>query len=302
MGVLNPLANSFGCFVEMPERALSWADFTNYNLVFFQRPALPNHLDIIKACKRFNVPVVIDYDDDLLDVPRYNRAGSYLDQSENIKECLRLADAVIVSTKGLKERWKDYCEAKVVHNAFNDFYQKIEKPERQSGPVFWRGTMNTSAGEIYRFQDQWREYNKANDVAYLSEYLPGFTMDVDSSKVSHFKAVDIDRYFQTIKAISPQVFIKPLADTPFNRCKSNITWIEATYAGAVCVASDLPEFNVPGCIVAPQEFFFDKVKATQNDHSFMYKHYQQSVQEIKKNWLLSKINKRRAKVLEEVMR
>src|ERR1035437_9869971 len=50
--------------------------------------------------------------------------------------------------------------------------------------------------------------------------------------------------------------IVPLVDSEFNRAKSNIAWLEGTYAGAAVVARSLPEFGVPGCIhyEDPKEF------------------------------------------------
>jgi hypothetical protein len=41
----------------------------------------------------------------------------------------------------------------------------------------------------------------------------------------------------------------PLVDNEFNRAKSNIAWLEGTWAGAKTIASDLPEFNKPGVTV-----------------------------------------------------
>jgi hypothetical protein len=42
------------------------------------------------------------------------------------------------------------------------------------------------------------------------------------------------------------VHIVPLRDNAFNRCRSNLAWIEATCAGAVVIAPDWEEWRRPG--------------------------------------------------------
>jgi hypothetical protein len=49
-----------------------------------------------------------------------------------------------------------------------------------------------------------------------------------------------------LRGTSPDYIVVPLVNDAFNRCKSNIAWIEATNAGAVTIApSYLPEFRGP---------------------------------------------------------
>jgi hypothetical protein len=54
----------------------------------------------------------------------------------------------------------------------------------------------------------------------------------------------IMEYFKYIHQENPQLFIFPLCDTKFNRGKSNISWLEATYVGSAFAGTKvLPEFN-----------------------------------------------------------
>ena len=46
--------------------------------------------------------------------------------------------------------------------------------------------------------------------------------------------------------MAPSCLHVPLHDNPFNRAKSNIAWIEGSYAGAVCVVPAW--WNVPGAL------------------------------------------------------
>ena len=54
---------------------------------------------------------------------------------------------------------------------------------------------------------------------------------------------EVPRYFQNLRRLKPTYCFVPLYDDVFNRCKSGIAWLEGTYAGAVCLASALPEFQ-----------------------------------------------------------
>jgi hypothetical protein len=101
-------------------------------------------------------------------------------------------------------------------------------------------------------------------------------------------------YFKFFSELNPNIFIYTLKDTPFNRAKSNISWIEATYAGASVIAPEfLPEFaNMPGVITYNElmDSVFENVKdlnkglAITNDLSWKY---------ISQNLLLSQVNNQR---------
>jgi hypothetical protein len=108
-------------------------------------------------------------------------------------------------------------------------------------------------------------------------------------------------YFKFFNELNPNIFIYTLKDTQFNRAKSNISWIEATYAGAAVIApSFLPEFaNMPGVIAYNElmDSVFENVKdyykglAITNDLSWKY---------IKENLLLSQVNNKRYQSLLEL--
>jgi hypothetical protein len=56
-------------------------------------------------------------------------------------------------------------------------------------------------------------------------------------------------YLKFFKNLNPNIFIYTLQDNPFNAAKSNISWIEATYAGAAFIGPEfLPEFVQSGII------------------------------------------------------
>ena len=54
--------------------------------------------------------------------------------------------------------------------------------------------------------------------------------------------------------ISPKYSVFPLVDTPFNRAKSNIAYLEAIMCGAIIVAPDWQEWRHPGVINYTDDF------------------------------------------------
>jgi hypothetical protein len=90
----------------------------------------------------------------------------------------------------------------------------------------------------------------------------------------------------------------PLADSIFNRCKSNIAWIEGSFAGAVCLVPDWEEWQMPGTVrySNPAEYG-EKMKLLLNNN-FNYRKYNDlSWEYIMDNLTLSRVNGQRIEIL-----
>jgi hypothetical protein len=101
--------------------------------------------------------------------------------------------------------------------------------------------------------------------------------------------------------LKPNYLVVPLENTIFNRCKSGIAWFEATRAGAVCLATLLPEFDKKGVVSFRQPFELESLLAAVDENSEDFSgFYLESVANIQENYLLSKINHKRAGALEKM--
>lgn len=59
---------------------------------------------------------------------------------------------------------------------------------------------------------------------------------------------DHETFLQALAARGWALGIAPLADTPFNRCKTAVKWLEYTACGVPVLASDMPVYaGLPGC-------------------------------------------------------
>ncbi len=96
------------------------------------------------------------------------------------------------------------------------------------------------------------------------------------------------QFFRYMIKENPCVGFFPLRDTPFNRCKSNISWMEYTYAGAATYGNtELPEFG--------SEFVLPIAGLLQHDHATHLEYNRTSWQYICDSLLLSDINKIRVR-------
>ena len=286
-----------------------------FDVLVVQRPSSTRDYHAMLLAKQYNVRVLADYDDLLFQVPNVNIAAQHFGKDEvqeTILNCYKLADHVVVSTDPLA----DYMEQtfgkrpQVINNAHNDivmpiFQPAMNEPKNGISTVLWRGS-NTHLGDLMKYREAFQDFanidfhfwGAAPDLAIGRDY--GGYMDT-----WHYKAWNpgLPEYFKNLKALKPNFMVVPLEDNPFNRCKSNIGWLEATYGGAVCLASWLPEFHKDGvCLykfASELEDLFGQIETTAVDFSSFYL---ASVEEIQKNYLLTKVNAQRAEALNIIWR
>lgn len=285
-----------------------------YDVLICQRPSSQRDYQAMLLAKQYNVRVLADYDDLLFQVPNVNIAAAHFGKDEvqeTILNCYKLSDHVVVSTDPLADYMNQAFgkRPQVINNAHNDivmpvFQPEMNEPKNGISTVLWRGS-NTHLGDLMKYRDAFQDFanidfhfwGAAPDLAIGKDY--GGHMDTWNYKPWHPGMPD---YFKKGKMLQPNFVVVPLQDDPFNRCKSNIGWLEATYFGAVCLASNLPEFDKSGCytFVVPTELEVNFDLINNSDSNELDFFYQLSVEEIKKNYLLSRVNQQRAEALKTI--
>lgn len=238
--------------VEAPDQ-LQWVNAAGCSLLFLQRPFDHKHVGVMQMMKAQKTPIVLDFDDDIWDIPKGNPAFlQYKDAwKENARKCIVDASAIIVSTEPLAERIRSFNPKGKVHvikNAIPDHYEWRSGP--QSKTVWWRG------GDFHRHDlkrvipelikvinnnPDWHWYFGGSNPFEVTEEL---THD----NWSAHPTITLPEYHERLQTIAPAIIINPLQDHPFNYCKSNIGWIEAAMAGAALLAPDFPQFREPGVV------------------------------------------------------
>lgn len=287
-----------------------WDVVIGYDIVFLQRPATTFALNLAKTALKIGIPVVIDFDDDLSGVPSYNPTSNYynsqaaktiLNQIYNLKSSLTNKIAFTVSTPYLKERLVSYgaSNVHVVPNALNVDIMGIPIYARNTTSVFdvsWRGS-HTHDRDLY----QWSNIiNTSFDKVEYIGFEPIFIRNTDGFVPP---AHVFEFYSQTLKERSRKFFFVVLEDIPFNRSKSNIAWIEATWAGSVVLAPDWEEWNKPGVITydSQQDFVSKAYQMLTMDETKREQLWTASRNYIMENLKLTEINKKRIIAFESVM-
>lgn len=285
---------------------LDWPDYISYDVAVFQRPFIRQHLSTITMLKLMGLKVIIDYDDDVLNVPMHNQFyPNYESNKENIKQIAKLADEIWVSTNGLKETFLEFNKnIKVVPNAHNDYLFPIKNKvpfNDKAIKVAYRGG-TTHEIDVYSQLNDWIEMinkNKKTEFYFMGSRFPYLESQCGDNYIIIPGSHILD-YFKNIHKLNPNVFIYTLEDSKFNRGKSNISWIEATYSGAAVIAPEfLPEFIRPGIsnFTGSLKETFDKIKKDKsvlkimNDLSWDY---------IQAKLLLSYVNQKRYNSIVEV--
>jgi hypothetical protein len=134
-------------------------------------------------------------------------------------------------------------------------------------------------------------------------YKPFFLDQIPENQRGFTPPLDIFKYFEYLKLVNPTIAFVTLSDSLFNRCKSNIAWIEATYAGAVTVCPDWDVWELPGVLHYQDIHSFEwglNSAMSFSDQQFQ-EAYALSLSFMLDTLRLSKINQLRSQLLHEVL-
>ena len=254
----------FEFFHPVKDEGYSWSRFYTYDAIYMQRPYRPADLVVLETCEDAGIPLWVDYDDNLFELPFGNRAtATYANQAvqKNLSILIEKATVVTTTTEALKRKLKEHRkgEVEVIPNAWDNvtWPKKQPVPQTFNKSILWRGGASHAA-DLDAFLPQMIQIaDKYPDVRWL------FWGHHDWKVEREFQ----NRNVKFIEANNPPGYIRnlnnagkfggfgviPLVDCEFNRCKSNISWMEFTYANQIAIAPSFPEFMRPGAHNYSQE-------------------------------------------------
>lgn len=283
-----------------------WADYTGYDMVIFQRPFIEPHLRMISMMKLIGLKIIIDYDDDILNIPMHNPYYiNYNNNKGNIESIIKMADEIWVSTPDLKKTVVELNKnVTVIPNAHNDYILPVNNKKEfntATKKVAYRGG-TTHEMDVYSRIDEWSSIvnkNKKTMFYFIGARFPYLESKCDDNYIIVPGSHILD-YFRNIGSLNPNIFIYTLEDTQFNRAKSNISWIEATYAGAAVLAPEyLSEFIRPG-VISFNDSMEDIFNAVKKNYKLLKEMNEESWDYIQHKLLLSTVNEKRYQSIVEV--
>lgn len=216
----------------------------------------------------------------------------YSGNKDTIIECMSLADELWVSTVELRLEFAGYNRnIFVIPNAHNDYLFPIGHKKSFNSDnkiVAYRGGVTHRIDIFDCINELTHTINDNKDYEFRFIGSPNHeleSMTGDNHTVTN--RVPMLFYLNYLYETNPAVMICPLQETKFNRCKSNISFLEATFAGAAFIGKrKLPEFDQESILNIDRldmfkEYINPKRLKKCNDDSWKY---------ICDNLLLSKIN------------
>lgn len=292
------------------QEAFNYIDVLFINNPVPARPGDPTFLRMAQDAKARGIKVWFDYDDYFLDVHPYSPSFSHFNIPEvrnMIKAIMNEADIVTTATEFLKDTYESTLremygnapEMRVVPNAWNDFMLDLaeETTPGKKYRVAWRGS-SFHTDDIYSVHEA------------LNAYMDDFRFTIYGGNRHpflnpnhlHVGWMPLQQYFTQFCNAKLDFLLTPLLETNFNRAKSNIAWIEATIAGAVCVAPVyLPEFEQPGVIHYAGEKGFTNVLKGIKEHKYDKRALLQQSREALEDFRLSRINDLRFEIAEKLV-
>lgn len=202
----------------------------------------------LRTIFRSKVPIIYDTDDSFLDTPVYHPL--YLDLKKRfpyIKWTLNEADVISVSTESLRQVLRKHT-IRPIHVQPNlvdwDLFQTCPRPQHDTFNFLIAGTPTHSRdwsiieeplAKILKL------YSNRTKVFFFGEPPKRF---LGHSSVHHISFdTNYFNYAATLKKLDVHAALVPLEDTQFNRCKSNIKWLEYSAAGIVGAYSDVTPYR-----------------------------------------------------------
>lgn len=284
-------------------------DVAHMDLMFVQRPYGRDHLNLIDLAHNMSVPVWVDYDDYLLGVPDSNPAAAEFNNDQtraNIREVCQKADVISVSTQALAHlilpHVKRSTEVHIIPNALNDYLLTEEPTFKKHNVAFWRGTESHREDfQLYLPQMIPVMHDNPKYLFHFMGYKPWMLPKRENVVVSG--GMEIMNYHRMGKQIFPNVCYSLLSDSEFNRAKSNIAWLEATYFGSPFLGPDLPEWKKPGVSTytpGGMDFGLELQKMIQLPADEKIDRVATSWKYVRENLLLSKVNFLRRKLIHKI--
>lgn len=260
-GVLNYLNSPDVSVINInsPFQTYGWEQLAGFDTFIYQRPSHEPHLALIELAKDMGLRVILDYDDDLFNVPFHNNASITLkEQKSNIKKAIHLADEVWVTTPAIKYVYKPYNRnIHIIPNAHNDFVFKLENKMPFNKGSVRKGFTEPAKVVAYRggASHEADVYQNINDIVNMINENENWIFRFQGSRFKHIEdrcgnnmqftdPTSLMQFFKDYRELNANIAFFPLLTNVFNCGKSNISLMEATYAGSVFMGNKtLPEFN-----------------------------------------------------------
>lgn len=241
------------------------------DIVVFHRPDDPKKLELARLLKKQGKKIVLDNDDTYKDGDNGGiKLNTYFNQ-ERVRRGLRTinqtmdafaieADLITVSTQFLADEYKKLNKNVVVlPNCVDPFY--FDEPQRNEGEKVRIGITGSigMSSDIDVLNPIFKHYENDPRVQLVFFSLPADPKNnpmmanayeneynfLDSMNVEWHATVNMDKYYDTLNSLKLDIMVIPRTDNYFNRCKSNLKFLESSMFEIPCIAQGFEDGNSP---------------------------------------------------------
>ena len=216
--------------------------------------------------------ILYETDDDLLNIqPRNPAYAAFLSRQSCIRELLMRASGIVVSTEALAHKFKQYNYEKDIHVFANSIDLSVWKPvlrtqEKDTVRIIYAGTKShiedlaLIEGVLIRLNEK---YGSSVKFVLRGCITPSLR------DIADFQLTELG--YRDYAAVMSKEFsecdiaLSPLVDNEFNRCKSNIKFLEYSICRLPGVYSDVLPYSSTvidgrnGFLAGTEEEWFDKL-------------------------------------------
>lgn len=258
---------SLNTFQESPENKSKAAQASD--IVVFHRPDDPRKLKLARLLKEQGKKIVMDNDDTYKDIGGI-KLNTYFN-AERVKrglesvnkimdEFAQEADLITVSTEFLAEEYRKLNKNVVVlPNYIDPFY--FDEPLRNDTDIVRIGITGSigMSSDLDVLNPIFKHYEHDKRVKLVFFSLPANPLEnpfvanayeheynfLDSMEVEWHATVNMDKYYDKLNSLKLDIMLIPRSDTYFNRCKSNLKFIESSMFEIPIIAQGFDDGKSP---------------------------------------------------------
>jgi glycosyltransferase involved in cell wall biosynthesis len=189
--------------------------------------------------------IVVDVDDSIWANPICPKEDSkrYFDRAVVTTQMIKLADYVTVSTSELKRQLKSFNKNfEILPNLIDvSEWKELKSHNNKVIKIGWiySPTHARDVKVIKGVLEQLKkEYGKKIEIIIF-----GTTIDLLDCPFTKVNSVKYDQYPRKLQSLKLDISVAPLEFNGWNRCKSNVKYLESTMAGAAVIATDIEPYK-----------------------------------------------------------
>lgn len=273
------------------------------DVCFLHRPFSGYGYKVIEQAKTHRVPLWVDHDDDILAIPTNSPHYQMVELDKKfgtVELSYKEADILTCSSEimhaELKAKYKRY-DAVLIPTGLDDRLLQFKRPFTKNNKIAWRGSPS-HLSDLISYKDE------INEIVgqYPEREWHFFGIDprqigIEPKRLVVWPQMNIFEYYNILTEVNASVHFVVLEDNKFNRVKSNLSWLDATLAGSVCILPDFEENIRPGTAYYLKDRFEGVFRFALDDNPFIEDMNGISWQYIQENLIQSKLNKIRSEIL-----